>query len=150
MRPTTWILTADSSRARILQVADHEHRLVELQDILNPQGRLAERELITDAHPRFRPVRSGVPGSDRQETAAAEHATELFAKHVAGVLDQARVKHRYDRLYVVAAPKFLGLLRKELDKEVAKLVADEIPKDLSWLNARELEKYVAPESGQAR
>ena len=45
---------------------------------------------------------------------------------------------------LVAPPKFLGLMRKELGKEVAKLVIDQRPKDLSWFNARELERYFAP------
>ena len=47
----------------------------------------------------------------------------------------------FDRLVLVAPPKFLGALRKELHKEVEKLVAEELPKDLSWLNAREIERY---------
>ena len=51
--PTTWIVAADSSRARILQVVGREHRLVEIQDFVNPKGRMDDRELITDAHPRF-------------------------------------------------------------------------------------------------
>ena len=50
---------------------------------------------------------------------------------------------------LVAPPKFLGALRKELDKEVGKLVKEELPKDLSWLNARELEAYFSKESGRA-
>ena len=58
-------------------------------------------------------------------------------------LDKARNEHRYDELVLVAPPKFLGMLRKELGKEVEKLVADEVPKDLSWFNTRELERYLA-------
>jgi protein required for attachment to host cells len=144
----TWIVVADSSRARVLQVAGREHRLVEIQDFVNPQGRMDDRELITDAHPRFRGT-SG-PGSDRQETAATEHATELFAKRIGDYLNKARTEQAYERLHIVAPPKFLGLLRKELDKEATKLVAEEIPKDLSWFNAQELEKYFAPANERAR
>ena len=70
----------------------------------------------------------------------AEHETELFAKRIGDYLDRARNAHRYDRLHLIAPPKFLGQLRKELGKEVQKLVADELPKDLSWLNAREIER----------
>ena len=36
---TTWIVTADASRARILQVAGRE-RLVEIAALANPAGRL--------------------------------------------------------------------------------------------------------------
>jgi protein required for attachment to host cells len=50
---------------------------------------------------------------------------------------------------LVAPPKFLGALRKELGKEVGKLVAEELPKDLSWFNERELERYFAKGSGRA-
>jgi len=136
---TTWIVAADSSRARILQVAGRE-RLVELESMLNPDGRMDDRELTTGAHPRFRGTDG--PGSDRQETSAQEHATDLFAKRVGHYLEQARNQHRYDELVLIAPPKFLGAVRKELGKEVEKLVVEELPKDLSWFNAREIERYV--------
>ena len=139
---TTWIIAADASRARILQVTDREQNLAEIEDLLNPEGRVHDRELVSDAHPRFSGT-SG-PGSDREEMSATEHATELFAKRVGDYLDKARTAHRYDRLHLIAPPKFLGQLRKELGKEVEKLVAAELPKDLAWLNAREIQaKYLA-------
>lgn len=154
---TTWIVAADSSRARVLQVADRE-RLLEIETLLNPDGRLDERELTSDAHPRFS-GHGGVgkpgarstsgPASDRQETSATEHATELFAKRLGNYLGKARSEHRYDELVLVAPPKFLGALRQELDKAVEKLVVDELPKDLSWFNAREIERYFEKGSGQA-
>jgi protein required for attachment to host cells len=139
---TTWIIAADSSRARILQVTDRGQHLEEIEDLLNPEGRAHDRELISDAHPRFSGTRG--PGSDREEMSATEHATELFAKRLGDYLDKARTAHRYDRLHLIAPPKFLGQLRKELGKEVEKLVAEELPKDLAWLNAREIQaKYFA-------
>ena len=141
----TWIVAADSSRARVLQVAGRE-RLVEVEDMINPGGRMDDRELTTDAHARFRG--SSGPASDREETSAHEHETDLFAKRIGDYLDKARTQHRYDELVVVAPPKFLGLLRKKLGKEVEKLVVDEVPKDLSWFNARELERYFVKGSEQ--
>lgn len=146
---TTWIVVADAYRARVLQVADRKQHLLEIVDLVNPKGRLDERDLITDAHPRFRPVRSGVPGSDRQETGAAEHEAELFAKQIARFLDKSRHQHRYERLHLVAPPKFLGVLRATLDKEVQKRVEDELDEELSWFNARELEKHLVRDSEQA-
>jgi protein required for attachment to host cells len=143
---TTWIVAADSSRARILQVAGRQ-RLDEVESLLNPEGRMNDRELTTDAHPRFRGTAG--PGSDRQEMPAVEHAVELFAKRVGEYLDKARAAQRFDELVLVAPPKFLGALRKELGKEVEKLVSDELPKDLSWFNERELERYFEKGSGRA-
>jgi protein required for attachment to host cells len=148
--PTTWIVSGDSSRARILQVTGR-NRLAEIQDFLNPKGRADDRELITDAHPRFsghggvgkpRSRSTGGPASDRQETGAQEHEVELFAKQVDRFLYKARVERRFDRLFVLAPPKFLGLIRKNLDKEVEKTVRDEIDKDLSWFDAREIDRFL--------
>ena len=136
---TTWIIAADSSRARILQATDRNKHLDEIEDLQNPEGRAHNRDLIADAQPRFHGT-SGAPGSDREETSATEHATELFAKRVGEYLDKARTAHKYDRLHLVAPPAFLGQLRKELGKEVQKLVAEELPKDLSWLKTRDLEE----------
>jgi protein required for attachment to host cells len=115
---TTWIIAADASRARILQVAGRE-RLVEVEDLVNPEGRLHNQEINTDAKGRFRgPDRPGGHSSDDD----------------------------YDQLVLVAPPKMLGMMRKELGKEVEKLVLEEVPKDLSWFNTRELESYLRSSS----
>jgi protein required for attachment to host cells len=138
---TTWIVAADESRARVLQVARPEKRLQEIEDMLNPEGRMQDRDLQTDAEPRFHGRAGGGPASDRETQGASEHSARMFAKEVGRYLEKARVEHRFDELVLVAPPKFLGALRKELDKEVGKLVKEELPKDLSWLNARDLEAW---------
>jgi protein required for attachment to host cells len=153
---TTWIIAADESRARVLQVAGPD-RLDEIDDLVNPSGRAQDRELQTDAEPRFNghggvgkagSSRTGGPASDREAQGAVEHSVRTFAREVGRYLDRARLDHRYDQLVLVAPPKFLGALRKELDKEVEKLVADELPKDLAGFSARELERYFAKGNGR--
>jgi len=148
---TTWIIAADESRARVLQVAGPD-RLDEIDHLDNPSGRAQDRELQTDAEPRFNghggvgkagSGRTGGPASDREAQGAVEHSVRTFAREVGRYLDRARLDHRFDQLVLVAPPKFLGALRKELDKEVEKLVADELPKDLAGFSARELERYFA-------
>ena len=146
---TTWIVAADESRARVLQVARPEKRLEEIESMLNPEARLQDRDLQSDAEPRFHGRAGGGPASDREAQGAVEYSAQSFAREVGRYLEKARVEHRFDELVLVAPPKFLGALRKELHKEVEKLVADELPKDLSWLSARELERYLAKGSGRA-
>jgi len=122
----TWIVAADSARARFLQVADRNHDLVEVDDLLNPKGHVHEGDLVTDTE---------------EPSNAHEHELDLFSKRVGEYLEKARTDHRYDKLVLVAPPKFLGKLRKTLGKEVEKLVTDELDKDLYRANARELERY---------
>ena len=120
--------------------------------MVNPEGRMHERDLQTDAEPRFNghggvgkpgSARTGGPGSDRETQGPNEYAMKTFAREIGRFLEKARTEQRYDELVLVAPPKVLGALRGELDKEVQKLVADDMPKNLSWLNARELERYFA-------
>lgn len=148
---TTWIVAADESRARFLQVTDHE-RLTEVDDMRNPEGRMQDRELQTDAEARFsghggvgKPGerRTSGPPSDGQRQGAVEHSAHVFAREVGRYLEKACHEHRFDQLVLVAPPKFLGALRKELHKDVERAVAEELPKDLSWFNAREIERYFA-------
>lgn len=146
---TTWIIAADESRARVLQVTGREQHLTEIEDLVNPAGRLQEKELVTDAEPRFSGRPDGGPASDREAQGVVDHSVNVFAREVGRYLDKARIESRYDQLVLVAPPKFLGALRKELHKEVEKLVADELPKDLAWFNAREIERYFAKGNGRA-
>jgi hypothetical protein len=109
-------VAADASRARVLQVAGPK-RLVEIDNLLNPDGRLEDREINTDARGRF-------SGGHTGEETSAQPSTGPSASRS-------------------ASAKFLGMMRKSLGKEVEKLVADQVPKDLSWFNERELESYFA-------
>jgi hypothetical protein len=136
--PTTWIVTGDAARARILQVTGR-NRIEEIERFDNPQGRMHDRELSSDGHPRFNghggvgkpgSGTTGGPGNDREEMSRAEIEAGKFSKEIGRYLDQARIKNRYDRLYLVAPPRFLGMVRKELGKEVQKLVRDDLDEAL--------------------
>jgi protein required for attachment to host cells len=151
---TTWIIAADETRARVLQLEGHgEHSLAEIEDLLNPAGRMQDRELQTDAEPRFgghggvgKPGSAQTSGSasDPETQSTVEHSAKVFARQLGRYLEKARVEHRYDQLVLAAPPKFLGALRKALGKEVEKLVVDEIPKEISGFNTRELSAYFSP------
>jgi protein required for attachment to host cells len=155
---TTWIVSCDSSRARVLQVTGRD-RLEEIEDLVNPAARMHDRELRTDSHPRYNghggvgkagSAPTGGPGNDREEMTAAEVETEKFAKQIGRHLEKARMEHRYDRLFLLAPPRFLGMIRKELGKEVEKLVVDEIDKDLSWFDAGRIDRFLKGDGTSAK
>jgi protein required for attachment to host cells len=139
---TTWILAADSSRARIFEVAEKEQRLHEIKDFANPEGRSSERELQTDMQGRVHGYGQQYRSHSTAEMEGVEHANELFSKELARYLDKARNDRQYQKLYLIAPPKFLGLLRSNLGKEVQKLVAEEIGKDLSWLSEHDIDRHL--------
>ncbi len=141
---TTWIVAADSSRARIFEELDEEHHLLEVRDFANPAGRANQGDLLTDVPDRRNFPKGAQGGTHDGEPAqdAIEHANEMFSKAVGEYLERARNDHLFDRLCVIAPPKFLGLLRQNLSKEAQKMVEEEIDKDISWFEKNEIEKFI--------
>jgi protein required for attachment to host cells len=140
---TTWVIAADSSRVRIFEMSASDQHLQEIEDLANPQGRATNRDLRTDGYGRY----YGKGERQQAHTApphvdAVQHETELFSKKLGEYLDKARTEHRYDKLCLIAPPKFLGLIRQNLSKEAQKLVEEEMVKDVSWFDAKDIEKYI--------
>ena len=71
-----------------------------------------------------------------------QHEAERFAQAVAQYLNDARNAHRYDKLCLIAAPQFLGLLRQSLDAHVLELVDETLPKNLTSASTDEIRQYV--------
>ncbi len=158
---TTWVIAADSNRARIFELAEG-NKLREIEDMYNPEGRLMEGEQVSDAEGSFAqggPVRGGgstgpgvagaaIGGSRGQGSTGEpqenwrEHDVNMFSKQLVRYLDKARNDHRFDKLCVIAPPRFLGLIRQNMNKEVAKMVEEEFPKEITSLDTRNVEQYL--------
>jgi protein required for attachment to host cells len=144
---TTWIIAADSSRARIFERLGAEPQCREIADLSTPTGRASNRELVSDGYGN---TNGGSNGGGKQQQAhigspqtdPVQHETEMFSKDVSRYLDRARIEHRYDRICMIAPPQFLGLLRQNLSKEAQKLVADEIAKNVSWFEPKDIQQYI--------
>jgi protein required for attachment to host cells len=68
----------------------------------------------------------------------AGHEARTFARSVCAYLLKANDERRYDKIVLVAAPKFLGVLRAEMDPRLKPLLAQEINKDLTHSSGHEL------------
>lgn len=158
---TTWIVAADANRARIFEM-NAAGGLNEVEDMYNPEGRQQEREQVSDREGSF--AQGGPIGGSGMHTPTAhgaaiggargqgstgepqetwrEHDVNMFSKQLVRFLDQARNEHRFDKLRVIAAPKFLGLMRQNMNKEVQKMVEEEVAKEIAWLGNKDVEQYV--------
>ena len=144
---SVWVVVADKARARIFFAASPNAALEEKEVFLNPEDRVPERDLVTDrpgrAHSSVGNQRSGMSG----EVDAKTHEAQMFAKEVAERLAKARANAEFDRLVLVAAPAFLGMLREKLDSQVLRCVTLTLDKDLSHLGARELREHLPKQLG---
>ena len=71
-----------------------------------------------------------------------DRAVADFARLLADKLQHARVQNQYQRLVLVAPPRFLGLLRASLDGPTSQLVLASIHKDLAISKEAELIKHL--------
>lgn len=141
---TTWVIAADSSRARIFEMGEDEGHLHEIENMVNPEGRQQGREVRSDAEGRFA-TGTGVVGqghTTQPRVDPVEHQVELFSKRLGRFIDQACVQHKFDSLCLIAPPKFLGLMRENMSDQARKAVSEEIPKDIAWLSDHEIEQYL--------
>jgi len=128
----TWIVLAESSRARILEAVSPASPLQEVATLEHPEGRAHESDLTSD----LPGSRVGSAGASRrgmaQATSPKQEQAVVFAREIARRLDSDLMDGRYHRLILAAAPKFLGHLRNELSTMTSGVVAFEYAKN--WLH----------------
>lgn len=134
----TWIVVADSSHARIFQLREGQLPAEEIHSLANPQGRAGNQQLASDEHGQyFGPDGHGHTAPRVEEP--VQHEVHQFARQIGHLLDSAAAQHRFQHLALVAAPRFLGLLRDSLDKQTRKLVTAEQAKNVAAFARHELD-----------
>lgn len=135
----TWILVADASRARIFSAEKSLSSLNEIRALTSPEARLHEGDLVTDKGGRDRNPGVGAHGFNIEDAHKQENA-ERFAAHVCQELEAARNSGEFRKLYVVAAPSFLGMLRRHQSNSLRQMVAGEVDKNLSTQDPASIRK----------
>jgi protein required for attachment to host cells len=136
-----WILVADRGRARVLHAIPDATVFPTLVTFVHPEADMKRSDLESDASGRTRQ-----PGEAR--TALEPHTdhkhltAERFAHELTEHLEKARQEGRFERLFVVAPPLFLGELRKSWKHPLAAMVAGEVDKDFSGLSDHELMEHL--------
>lgn len=125
----TWVVVADAARARVFDVEGKTKALVEIMDLSHPASLQHASDMASDA-PGMSSVK-GMPSKFGMEEIVSPKEEEAirFAKQVAEALQAGLAD--YERLYLIAAPHFLGLLRKDLDQAVHAKIVKEIDKELT-------------------
>lgn len=143
----TWVLVCNAARGVLYTTDTQLQKLEELAQFEHPESRAKARDLYTDdvgsrydAH-----AVGGRNGGNHQRSGMEPHTefhrieAEKFAREVAEALRSGRVRNRFEQLIVVAPPRFLGLLRGEIDTDTARAVVEELPHDwTSVTHTREL------------
>lgn len=125
----TWILVANSARARLFEAGKSDGALHELADFADASARQPGSASTQDRRPRVQESHGQARHAIEPHTSPEEKAAQEFAHALADMLNHGRVEHDFQRLVLVAAPRFLGHLREALNEEVGKLVVRSVDQD---------------------
>jgi protein required for attachment to host cells len=137
----TWILVADSTRARIFTTDSSSSPLEEIEDFSHPEGRLHDREITSDLPGKIKSVGGGGHAFE-QATDPKRHEDENFAHLVAQYLESAYNAKRFEQLLIIAAPTFLGLLRNHLHEQIKHRICFELDKELTLMSATNIRQHL--------
>lgn len=114
------VAVCDSARARYFHADKPNGTLREQEGQTHQKARQKSGELKTDHNGHgFNPGGGFSFGS----ADASKHEAQVFAREVAGQLNREALDRKVDRLYILAPPEFLGMLRPELHSETQALLA---------------------------
>ena len=137
-----WVMVGDGKKALFLHnEGDAEIlnlRRLDVEEKANP----ATRDQGSDAPGRgHSPV--GTRGGSMGGTDFHQVEEDRFAAHVAGRINAAAQENGFKEIVIVAPPKCLAEIRRDLSAEAQRRVVCEIPKDYTHHPIPEIEKLLA-------
>lgn len=138
----TWVVVADSSRARFLTMESRSQPLKELADMVHTQSRLHEGEVLSDREGNISRGHGNGGYSFEAPTDLKEHELETFARQIAHKLEEGRVSGTYQKLILVAPPSLLGKVRQTVNHHVLEMISHSLDKNLVAEDADEILKRI--------
>jgi len=134
----TWIVVADRAAARIFDPDGPHGRWDMVHEFIHNEAREANQKLrgnrpdqIQHTEERLHPARMDPRSIHKVEE-------DRFAKELCGFLEKSYLAQAFRGLVLVAAPSFLGSLRRHLSDWLKEKVTLELDKDYGHLKAHQL------------
>jgi protein required for attachment to host cells len=105
----------------------------------------ADHEMKTDA-PGTNAQSGGFGRPTYEETDFHQLEEDRWAKQAAEEVNRRALTNDFDALAIIAPPKTLGELRKQLHKEAARRVVCEIPKEMTGHTIADIEKLIVSQT----
>ncbi|MDZ7663025.1 host attachment protein [Thiohalophilus sp.] len=142
--PKTWILVADSSRARLFSADTASSPLIEVETFTHPASRQHEQDITSDlpGKQNGKGINGSFAHAMTQETDPKKHEAINFSREIAQHINKAHGKNKFKQLIIVAAPNFLGLLRDSLNESTRRSLTLQLDKNLTRQNPDAIRKHL--------
>ena len=139
---TTCVLVADASRARIFEAPLPKDGLTEIEELVHPASKMHPQDMASDEPGVSQDrVGQGIHAMGQENDIKKQEAIR-FAKEVVDKIVELHQKKDYAKLYVIAAPAFLGLLRTKFTNTTKNIIVDEISKNLTTFDIEEIRSHL--------
>ncbi len=113
---TWWVIVADEAKAILYSRDKKFSPLVERNTLHNPDARAKTGDLLSDRGGRSFDSRGAGRHTMTRESGPKEQLAQAFARQLAERIARALQEGRCQHYAVIAAPRFLGILRAALGK----------------------------------
>jgi protein required for attachment to host cells len=137
-------LVADTRSIRIFEASGRAGAPWEVAVLRNAAAGRHERDLVSDRPGRVINGASGSHQAYERKASAKQHAMQIWLKQIGPSLRELIESRESDALVLVASPRMLGNLRKSLPASIRKLVAGEMPLDLTNASVADLKRRLRP------
>lgn len=133
-----WIVVANKGQACIYSANRRGEGLNLIDEFVHEAGKAHLQELVSDAPGRVHDRQGAARHSMEPDVGFQQDSIRRFARKIVDYLEAGADEGLYDRLIFVAAPAFLGIIRKCVDRHLDERIILEIPKDIGGQDVAKL------------
>lgn len=137
-----WAMVAHRAGAEIFLKTSRSVPCQSVHHFLHPDGRLKDQELQSDKQGRVKDRKGKGKHAMSKEFKPTVQMALRFAKDMAKILEKARDDRKFDRLVLIAPAELLGLIQKNISKQLNQIVIATIRKDLMTMSENEIQSRV--------
>lgn len=137
----TWIVVANGTLAKFFQATSNEV-LKEVDSLQHPQTKAKGTDVLSD-----KPGRTfDSQGKGRHHVGTLQtledQEMEKFAKEINLKLKKLAEAGEINQVFLIAGPRFLGILNKNLNANITELIGGKVDKDLTSEGTEAIRKHL--------
>jgi len=125
-----WVVVANQAGASVYNASQRGEIMALVDEFVHEAGKAHFQELVSDGPGRVHDRQGSARHSMEPDVGVQQDSIRRFAGKIVDYLEAAAERGAYRRLIIVAAPAFLGIVRKHVQPHLAKRIVAEIPKDI--------------------
>lgn len=141
-----WIIVANAGQSKVYR-AESSQLLVEHALFFNDESHSNVHELVSDKQGReANPIARKGWNTNTYEpkTDIKDKVALSFANTLVQFFEEKLKAGECERIYLIVKPPFLSCLKDAMPPNIAKLIHEEIHKDLTHLSPKEILEYLPP------